>query len=240
MVNIMKYIVSLVFVATIIGGGLFFYTNNYKKSTPSEKALPQTTNTAGTTEKPVEAATGTAPTTQEAVTANTKPVATVPATTDTSRVTAVTELQTFLTDWKNSYKTDCAGKEATTECTLWKAGIEKIEATCFQNKLTGAEVTKCGKDVFGATFQAALQAKGSGTTTSTTKSTVDSHGIDLATLPEGQTVKVFKNGPTEEVSYGNEITVTYVRTGDTVKITETIVYDGNNGRSQYTRTVSLK
>jgi hypothetical protein len=70
--------------------------------------------------------------------------------------------------------------------------------------------------------------------------TIDSYGIDLAKLPEGQTVKVFENGPTEEVSYGNKTTVTYVRTEDNIAITSVIVYDGDRGSTKYIQTVSLK
>ncbi len=246
----MKYISIFVFVAVILGGGLFFYNNNYKKSAPApittanQNTVAQASSTPETIEQPASTSTSVQPVIQESNTTNTQPVAkvvtTAPIKADSARASAVTKLQAFLADWKSKYKTDCTGKEMTNECTIWRAGIQKLETTCFQSNLTGAEVTKCGEDILDTAFQSAFWSKASEATTPTTKSTVDSHGTDLAQLPEGQTVKVFKNGPTEEVSYGNETTVTYVRTGDTVKVTEVIVYDGNRGRSSYSQTVSLK
>jgi hypothetical protein len=214
----MKYISIFVVVTIVLGGGLFFYSKYYKKAIIAEVASPSQNTDMQDSTTPV---------------ANEYP-------NDPARVAAIEKLQTFLVDWQNKYKTACVGKETNDECVVWIKGIEKLKSDCFQNNLSGAEVTKCGEDILDKAFQSALWSKATEAAIPTTKSTIDSHGIDLAKLPEGQTVKVFKNGPTEEVSYGNETTVTYVRTGDSVTVTEVIVFDGNLGHTQYTQTVSLK
>lgn len=235
----MKYISIFVFVVIVLGGGLFFYNNNYKKSVPAPVATTNqnTTAQASSTVETIEQLSSTSTNAQPVD----KVVVTTPVKVDPARASAVTKVQAQITEWKNTYKSDCVGIEtADSECFILKKGIEKMEITCLQSNLTGAEVTKCGEDILDTAFQSAFWSKASEATTPTTKSTIDSHGTDLAQLPEGQTVKFFKNGPTEEVSYGNETTVTYVRTGDTVKVSEVIVYDGNRGRSSYSRTVSLK
>lgn len=248
----MKYISIFVLVTAILGGGLFFYTNKYKKSTPApiatanQNTVAQASNTLETIiEQSTSTPTSTQSVTKENNTTNTQSVAKVVAKTpikvDPRRASAVIELQDFLTDWKGKYKTECTGKEMTNECTIWRAGIQKLETTCFQNELTGAEVTKCGESVLKTAFQSAFWSKAAEQMMSTTtKSTIDGHGVDLARLSEGQTVKVFKTGPTEETPYVNEATVTYIRTGDIVKITEVIVNSRDKGYLSYSRTVSLK
>lgn len=248
----MKYTSIFVFVAAVlVGGGLFFYNNNYKKSAPAtittvnQNTVAQASSTVETIEQPASTPTSTQPVTQENNMKNTQPVAkvvaTAPVKVDLARASAVIKLQSFLTDWKSKYKTDCTGKETTNECIIWKAGIKDLETTCFQSKLTGAEVTKCGENILRVSIRDAfLSMVAEQMMSSTTKSTIDGHGIDLALLPEGQTVKVFKTGPTEESPYVNEATVTYIRTGDMVKITEIIVNSREKGYLSYSRTVSLK
>jgi hypothetical protein len=249
----MKYISIFVFVAVILGGGLFFYNNNYKKSAPApittanQNTVVQASSTPEIIEQSASTSTSVQPVTQESNTTNTQPVAkvvtTAPVKADPARASAVAKLQTFLNDWKSKYKTDCTGKETTDECTIWRASIEKLETTCFQSKLTGSEIDNCGKNILDTAFQSAFWSKASEAMNPTTKSTVDSHGTDLALLPEGQTVKVFKSGPTEESPFWNETTVTYLRTGDTIKISSVNVYDdknGSNGRTSFSQTVSLK
>lgn len=235
----MKYIFMFVATVTVLGGGIFFYNNNYKKTIPvpvtkiNMSDTVQASSTAGTNEQPASTSTN--------VQSAAKVDMTTSVSADPARANAVIKVQAQIVEWKNTYKNDCVNKETVNnECPLLKKGIEKMEALCLQGNLTGSEVIKCGENILGEVLQSALLLKSSGVSTPATKSNVDSHGTDLALLPEGQTVKIFKNGPTDEVSYGNETTVTYTRTGDTVKISEVIVYEGGNGRSSFSRTVSLK
>jgi len=168
------------------------------------------------------------------------PAITIKGETVQERQNAISSSQAFLVDWKNKYNAECTGNEMTSECIIWKNAISKIETTCFLASLSGEEVNKCAKDVIDTAVQGALWSEVEESLSTTTRTTVDQHGIDLAKLPEGKTVKVFKSGPTEEVSWGNETTVTYTRSGKTITIAEVIVYEGNRGISKYTRTVSLE
>lgn len=176
--------------------------------------------------------------TEPSSSAQTRP--TLTSESEQTRQEAVDGLKAFLSDWKNKYQTECVGREMDNECVLWKSGIEKIESTCFLDNLSATEITKCREDVFTAVFQAAFWSKVAESSATTTRTTVDHHGVDLAKLPEGKTVKVFENGPTEEVSFGNKTTVTYTRKGKTVTIEDIIVYEGDRGTAKYSQTVTLE
>lgn len=156
----------------------------------------------------------------------------------------VKEFKLFLVDWENQYKTECADKETTQKCTLWKSGIEKMKNTCLQNKLSDAEIIKCGEDILKEALNSAFFLEVQSLNDAMQNpGTIDQFGIDLDKLPQGKTIKVFQNELTGEVQYKkNETTVTYDRSGDSVTISQVTVYDGDRGSGtvKYTNTILLK
>lgn len=159
------------------------------------------------------------------------------------RSDAVKKLQSFLIDWKGKYKTDCTGKEMTNECTIWRAGIAKLENTCFESSLTGDGVAKCGENILDTTFQSALWSKvadSEAVLASSTKSALDKYEEELAKLPEGKTVKVTNEKSSAEYPHATQTTTTYIRTGKSVEVTRVITVEGQFGQSEYKNTVLLK
>ena len=231
--NIFQILIFLV----VIGGGVFLFQNFIQDNNSDTEMLSTETDTYNDLEET------TTNTTETSKTTKIQPVPTAAVENDDvqARQVAVSDLQTLLSDWESTYLAECNGKEETNECVIWKSGIEEIEATCFLDRLPAAEVTRCGKNVLDSSFRTAFWSKAAEEyLATTTKTTIDQYGIDLVKLPEGKTVKVFENRPTEEVSYGNTTTVTYTREGNLVTIKTVIVYEGERGTMDYTRTVPLE
>lgn len=221
-------VIGIIVLVVAVGGSFGLYYFNSLSNRNAEKVIPSTT--PFTSAPPTPTSTGT-PIPKNSVATTTA--------NDSARAVAISKIQLFLTDWENKYKTDCKGKETTSECIAWKSAILKMKNTCFQSNLKEEEVNKCGNDIVTEAFLSGVSLKGGGSTSDPLKSNIDSHGTDLSKLPDGKTVKVFKSGPIAEVSYRTVTTVTYVRTGDSISITENIVADDGSGSVQYKSTVTL-